>query len=480
MSIRFKLILCTFLVFALFRNLNLHAQHQETNEKPSIWRGKHKQTQDSTSLLSAFKSGQTHGHFRYMFMATENQPGLRDYYGNALGGGLRFETGNFYGFQLGISGFFIFNVGSSDFTQNDPVTGKGSRYELALFDLTDSHNKHDIDRLEELFVKYSFGKHSHIEFGKILLNTPLINLQDGRMRPSGVEGLWFDINELKHWEFQGGYLYGFSPRSTVEWYQGGKSIGLYENGISSNGQAANYRGNVESIGTFVLSAKNKISNKVSIQAWNYLIENTLNTGLIQLDTRFPVDSNQNYFASAQFIRQDGINHGGNPDPSKTYVEKGHTSMTWGGRVGWKNKNWTIDLNYNRITHHGRFVFPREWGRLAFFSFIPRERNEGLGNVNAMSTRIAYRIPKTGFEILLSGGYYDLPDVKNYRLNKYGLPSYSHVNLDLRYHFNGFLEGLDAQLLITRKNNHGEIYGDLNYIFNKVNVTLYTFMLNYHF
>ena len=42
-------------------------------------------------------------------MATDNKKGLTDYYAQAIGGGLKYETAPFKGFQAGIGGFFIFN-----------------------------------------------------------------------------------------------------------------------------------------------------------------------------------------------------------------------------------------------------------------------------------------------------------------------------------------------------------------------------------
>lgn len=121
-------------------------------------------------------------YFRYYFSASDNDHGLTDYYANVVGGGLRFETAQFKGFQFGISGFYIFNIGSSDLSQSDAMTNQYNRYEIGLFDVQDLTNKNHIDRLEELFLKYNFKK-SSIEFGKILINTPLINLQDGRCGP---------------------------------------------------------------------------------------------------------------------------------------------------------------------------------------------------------------------------------------------------------------------------------------------------------
>jgi hypothetical protein len=50
-------------------------------------------------------------------MATNNESGLSDYYANALGGGVKFETAKFHNFQFGVSGY-IHNVGSSDLSRN--------------------------------------------------------------------------------------------------------------------------------------------------------------------------------------------------------------------------------------------------------------------------------------------------------------------------------------------------------------------------
>ena len=70
-----------------------------------------------------------------------------------------------------------------------------NRYEIGLFDIEDPSNKKDIDRLEELYLKYNF-KNATITVGKQLINTPFINLQDGRMRPTVVEGVWTEINNV--------------------------------------------------------------------------------------------------------------------------------------------------------------------------------------------------------------------------------------------------------------------------------------------
>lgn len=457
----------------------IKAQHQEISEKPNMWKGKQNQTEDTMSLLHAFKNGQFHGHFRYFFMATNNDKNLTDYYANAVGGGVRYETARFHGFQFGVSGFYIFNVGSSDFTKLDATTGQSSRYEIGLFDHENPTNGKDIDRLEEFFLKYHFKK-TQITFGKQLLNTPFINLQDGRMRPTGVDGIWAESNIIKNTKIEGGWLYSISPRGTVEWFGLGESVGIYPTGVNVDGTKSGYAGNLESKGVAMLGVNTKVNKFLTIQAWEMYAESMFNTAMLQADIEMPIKNGSKLFAAGQIIKQNALKDGGNENPAKTYFQKDAKALTFGAKIGWKNKEWETSLSYNRITSDGRYLVPREWGREPFFTFLPRERNEGLGDVNAIMGKINYNMPKARLKTSLAMGYYQLPDVKNYRLNKYGLPSYTQINADVRYTFNGFLQGLEAQLLIVGKINQGETYNNDRFVINKVNMNLYNFILNYHF
>jgi len=455
------------------------AQHQEVSEKPDMYKGKQVQTVDTTSLLSAFKRGHFNGHFRYFFMATDNKAGLTDYYANAAGGGIRYETARFHGFQFAVSGFYTFNIGSSDLSKADTVTGQFNRYEIALFDVNDPNNKKDIDRLEEFYLNYR-RKNISITFGRQLLNTPFINLQDGRMRATAVEGVWIDFNNAKKIHAEGGLLYAVSPRGTTKWYNIGKSVGVYPSGVNVDGTKSLYNNNVNSNVVALFGINMNADKNLNLQLWNVYADNLFNTTMLQANLLFPKKGNSSFFGAAQFIRQDAINNGGNNDAAKTYFEKGEKSISFGAKVGWKNKIWEASINYNRITTHGRYLMPREWGREPFFTFLPRERNEGFGDVHAIMGKVNYNIPTVNVKTSLAAGFYKLPDVKNYRLNKYGLPSYTQANADIRYSFAGILKGLEAQLLIVWKMNTGEMYNNKRYEFNKVNMMQYNFVLNFHF
>lgn len=463
----------------VYTGLTASAQHQDVPGKPELWRGKQNQTEDTTSLLHAFKKGQIHGHFRYYFMATDNKAGLSDYYANAIGGGIKYETAPFKRFQFGVSGFFVFNIGSSDLARPDPKTNQLNRYELGLFDVEDPTNRRDIDRLEELYLKYSW-KQSHITFGKQLINTPFINLQDGRMRPTEVGGLYGEINDIKNTKIEGGYLYEMSPRSTVEWYKVGESIGLYPQGVNPDGTKSDHGGNLESKGIGILGVSYKFGKNLSAKVCNVYVDNIFNSVLLQADYSYPLNDKSKLIAGLQYVRQDAVKDGGNEDASKTYFTRGSFSQTFGAKFGWENKRWQTSLNYNRITADGRYLMPREWGRDPFFTFLPRERNDGLGDVHAIVFKAGYSIPKLRLKTQAAFGHFDLPQVTNFALNKYGVPSYTQLNIDVRHEFEGFMKGLEAQLLYIYKGQSGNSYGNDKYVINKVSMGLWNFVLNYHF
>ena len=467
------------LLFFLREPARLSAQHLEVSERAQIYKDDQTTKDDSNTVLHAFKEGRLQGHFRYFNMYTDNEKGLSDYYANAVGGGLRFETAQFHKFQLAISGFYIFNIGSSDLTKPDPLSGQLNRYEIGLFDIEDSANKKDIDRLEELYLKYNF-RNSSVILGRQLINTPFINLQDGRMRPTGVESIWAEFNELKNIRIEGGWVYAISPRSTTKWYNVGESIGIYPSGLSPNGSPSAYFGNTHSKGIALTGLQAKISRNIKLQVWNMFTENLFNSAMLQTDLTLNLRDDSKLLVAAQLIKQDAINNKTKQNQALTYFPEGSKSLSFGAKLAWKKSVWETSLNYNRITAAGRYLLPREWGRDPFFTFLPRERNEGFGDVHALMAKVDYKIPDLRFKTSIAAGYYALPDVKNVTLNKYGMPAYTQINTDFRYTFTNSLTGLEAQLLVIAKLKSGETYDNNRMLINKVNMWQSNLVLNFHF
>jgi len=444
------------------------------------WRGaKNTDKQpDSASILYAFRNGQFNGHFRNFFMATINKDSLTDYYANAVGGGLRYETAPFKGFQFAMSGYFTFNLFSSDLTLKDPASNASNRYEIGLFDIENPENKDYFERLEELYLRYSY-RNNRITLGKQIIRSPFINPQDGRMRPTEVDAIYAEFKPSQKFTIDGGWIYKISPRSTMKWYDVGESIGVYPQGISPSGKPSAYRNAITSKGIGLVQASYKINNGFAIKVMDQFTENVFNTAWAQLDYSRKISTGR-LMASLQYSRQDPVGNGGNDDIDKTYFTPGTNSNIISSRLGWQDGPWQTSFNYTRISKGGRFLSPREWGRDPFFTFLPRERNEGLGDVHAVMAKATRNIKKSNLILDLGVGYYDLPDARDFVHNKYGLPSYFQTNFAVNYQFKGYLEGLDLDILYVYKGGIGETYNDPKLVINKVNMSNINVVLNYHF
>ncbi len=433
---------------------------------------------DSLSFQSHFVKASWSVQSRTFFMSTINEGSLKDDYTLATGAGIGVLTEPYHGFQLGLNGYFVFELFSSDIDQPDPTTNNANRYEIGLYDLTTPGNTSNLDRLEELYLKYTYSK-SSVMAGRFNINTPFINPQDGRMRPTLEEGAWISVRQLDKIGFNGGWIWSMSPRSTMEWYSAGTSIGIYPNGVTEDGIKSNYSGNITSSGLFIANVYYTPATNWKINFWNGYIENVLNSAMVEITTERTAKKRKlQVYHGLIYMHQDAINDGGNSEEIKSYTTKGAQSNVISARVGLKNKTFNTSINYTHITGDGRYLMPREWGREPFYTFLPRERNEGSGGVNALMIKAAYTAPKSKFKSSIAYGYYSLPDIKNYRLNKYSMPSYHQINHESSYIFSNFFKGFELKSLIAWKINAGETYDNPKYVYNKVNMINFNLILDF--
>ncbi|MCS6974542.1 MAG: OprD family outer membrane porin [Cyclobacteriaceae bacterium] len=427
------------------------------------------------------KLGVFEGHFRTFFMGTLNHRDFPDYYALAMGGGLAYFSPVIKNFQVGLSGFTIYNLSSSVLHPNPPFN---NRYEIQLFDVTDPDNHGDLDRLEDLYLRYYLSQknHSHIQIGKFHLQTPLVNLQDGRMRPNLQEGIWAEWNNWKKIKFKGGWIWRTSPRGTVRWYTISHSLGVYPGGRAVNGLPSDYAGRTPSDGIFIGSVSYLPSATLNIEWWNYYVDNLFNTSLFKTEWKRKSNSKE-WFAGIQYVYQHSLMDSSLP-AEQQYMPAGSRSQAISTRVGFtrlgNNEKW--HLNYTRITSHGRFLFPREWGVEPFYTFMFRERIEGAGNVHAIMLQNIRHLDKSHqLTLHTQAGIFAMPPVENASLNKYNMPSFYHLNVRGRYRFTGFLHGLHADILYSYK---GTLVKNLettpaNY-HNKVDNHLLSVVLDYYF
>ncbi|MBK9247570.1 MAG: outer membrane porin, OprD family [Ignavibacteria bacterium] len=432
---------------------------------------------DTTSLRYLLHQGKANGRVRNLFMMTNNASGLTDYYANGLGFGIGYESAPIFHIQVGISGFFMYNLASSDLTTPDKATSTQNRYEVGLFDLQDISRKY-LMRLENLYMKYSTKEFTAI-LGKQVVRTPILNPQDGRLSPTFIEGVVINWNSTGS-AIDAGFITQISPRSTDGWYSIGKTVGINPTGVNTDGTKAQYSNNIDSKWIAYMGYTFSVSDEVKVQFWDYHADRLFNCGLVQVNAEVEVSSKQDKLLSAlQITGETAIGDGGNSDPQKTYMQANSRAFSISSRLGYSAPGWRFLINYTRITGDGRWLFPREWGRDVFFTFMLRERIEGAGNVNAINCSILHELTP-GLTAELSYGLYYMPDVLDYRLNKYGLPSYNHCNVDIRYKFTGVLQGLDMQLLTTYKGLLGESHSNEKYIINRVRLANINFVTNFNF
>ncbi len=429
-----------------------------------------------SALNEMMQNGTLEGRFRQFNMFTINDGALSDYHAQAFGGSLGFSSRRWKNFQFRMSGAYTFDLWSSDLTKPDPITGGPNRYEVALFDVTDVRRENQVAFLQLFQLNYERNEgRTRIIFGKQEINTPFLNTQDGRMHPGIVEGLWGVHRTTGGIRYEGGFLYRMNPRSTAEWYSVGNSVGLHPIGRDAEGRPSLYKGNMRTAGIFAGSASAPLVGKWRATAWDVFVENSFNTGMLQLERGTREDK---WMWSAMAIRQDRVNNGGNAVDSLAYFQD-DDSWTFSTRFRMVHGPFRWQANYTRITAEGRYLMPREWGRDPLYTFIPRERNEGYGDVHATSLNVILHT-KSGWRVQGDAGLYWLPSPDDFRLNKYNFPSYQHYGINAQHRFGGGWQGLAIQVIYLVKLPFQMDALTARQVFNKVDMHHGNVILNYAF
>ncbi len=126
-----------------------------------------------------------------------------------------------------------------------------------------------------------------------------------------------------------------------------------------------------------------------MEKWALMRPLTGSADFLQAEYALLPNTTPKWIAGAQLFRQDAISDGGNADAKKTYITPGSKSMGASFRIAHEWLRTSFNINYTRITADGRFLMPREWGKEPFYTFIPRERNEGTGDVHALAAGISH-------------------------------------------------------------------------------------------
>ncbi len=425
---------------------------------------------EQEQLVKIFSRARVHGHIRNYFLSTINSGGYPDFYTNATGAAVGVTTGSFHGFELGVKGIFTYRTFGGDLQPNDATTG-GAKWEYELYDVLDKGNFDDLDRLEELFLRYTFGE-SYVSFGKIRTEyTPLLNYSDGRMKPFAFKGAWGNFNPVAGHEVNLGWLTGVSPRSTTEWFDLHEGMGLFPNGLQPNGEPANYHTYYDPRGIGVLSYHFQHKD-FGLNFYDLFLDDILNTVWIQTDYKL-----RELNLGIQYVYQSPLPYSKMLPYANRYVQPDENGQVLSSQLSWNHDSWWVGLAYTHAFDTGRFLFPKELGRDHFYTSISRSRLEGLGGVNVYALKGEYFISpdlRLGLEMQQLSGI----EMGERGLNKYNVDESFQVNTRVQYVFHEFLEGLSLDLLWVYKQNENML--DPGRAFNKSNYNQINFVTNFYF
>ena len=261
-----------------------------------------------------------------------------------------------------------------------------------------------------------------------------------------MQGLW-GVGQLNAaTTLQGGWLTHVAPRSTDSWYRLDEAVGRYSMGVAPDSSRANYLDRVGTHGLAVLGLRRTLGPHATVQAWQYFADHLLAASWLESTLTCPRPAGT-WTASGRLLWQHSLTRNSEEPISQRYAEPGEQARTLSARLAYQHRAWHYSAQYTRITAHGRYLFPREWGREPFYTTLPRERIEGAGDVHALGASVAWQRPHAP-RLEAGYGYHNLS--REARLNKYSLPDFHQLNLTVTHAFTGAAEGLRLRTLHAAK------------------------------
>ena len=328
------------------------------------------------------------------------------------------------------AGYRVFgNAFSSEFWLSDSATGQANRYESGLFNLSDPKDRF-FGRLELLSLGYSHPKFG-FKLGKMGIQSDWVNAQDGRLSPTVVEGIHAYYVPKANWKVSVWVINRLNIRGSKDWLQVGETLGLFPQGRTLMGKPAAYLKNTESTWLGIWELEVKIRGGKTFRFSQTYASNLFATYW----TTFEKTIKNNFGAWTTGIQggfQHGLGDGGNSLPELQYKNPKDLNFAISAKLNWKKGAWETQLSATQVGGSGRWLSPREWGKDAWYTFIPRERNEGFETVTAVVGYAAYRFESMPLDLYTYAGVHFLPSTANAAANKYNFPSYGQHNIGLRY------------------------------------------------
>ena len=410
--------------------------------------------------------GELSGQWRTFYMSTQNRGGLQDFYALATGGKIQYIQPLGDHFRVGGAVYTIYNLGIQDLT--------ASRYEAALFDVRDLNDPF-VALLGEAYLQVYGDKHD-LKIGRMKLNTPFMNPTDGWMLPTLEQGIWYEYNSTEKYSFKAGVI-NATARGTDKFYHIGDGIGNFGRGSNPDGTPSGYAGNTHSDYVAMVNVDWKPIENITLQVWDILIDNIANSTIVKPIIALDDSGTK---LSFEWLQQNRIGNGGNADESMRYFQSNQSNVV-GAQIEWKMGPSKFTAGYDHILKGGRLLIPREWGREPLFTFQRRERSEGSANNHGavLAHERIFSVNESSLRTVTSIGHQWKQAISNAADNKYALPDYTHLTVDLFYSFDK-IENFKPEFLFVYKFSNSDFNKNPSVIFNKVDMFQLNLILNYNF
>lgn len=253
------------------------------------------------NLKQSIINGSMSGHLRNYFMYTNQDADLPDYWTNAVGATIKYETAKFKSFGVGVSGSIVSSPASSKlFHQSDAALN--AKWERELYDVNQEANKNNLNvgRFEELYVTYE-GNGFSLKLGQQNIDAgPLLKKRDGRMLLFLYKGLWTEYKSSNSDSYLS-FISGIAPRGMNQWYSLNEGIGLLSEGNQPDGQKSNYHSFSKTNGLLAIGHRQYLGSYWSISGWTYWLDKVY--GLHWLEVEFEKD---HLFGGLQYVAQHSL------------------------------------------------------------------------------------------------------------------------------------------------------------------------------
>jgi len=371
----------------------------------------------------------------------------------AVGGILKYESACYYGFKVGTA-FYVSHdlLRFGDQTAQKGSIENGGSVNIVTKDLagnTEMVNSDgsDIEVLGEAYLQYTIGG-TRLKVGRQRINTPLMNDYYNRFLPNSFEAAVLTNKDIPGTELIGIYAYGWKYKASDTFIKMTEALG--DPNIDEN--------------MAVVGFKNKSIPKLQIQAYDYFMNNVMNTVYLQVDGKKVIDTGFfNTSFALQYLQQ--------TDKFMEQIDMGDSLLgefdTYlaGGKLAFGIGNASLKFMYDKVgdyTIKGSGTSYSKMGYSKFVNFTDIQIDGEALNAGAESYGVVfgYKFGNLKPAVKYVHIEQDLEkqaagDTPNTR------PSSDEYNLDIKYKINSFSKLRVRFAYIDYESTHKNEFDEIN-------------------